>query len=87
MYKCLITCLLLAAALPAFAQRDGNDSGESARHNLYEYNLYDRNHDRLRGRGIYRTQDRAYPGDEVYPKPDANRNRNHMEDIREWSEG
>lgn len=65
-----MTCLLVGTVCPPlFALRDGNEEGESARRNLYEYDLYDRNRDRTHGRGIYRNLDRAYPEDQYYPKP------------------
>ncbi len=83
MNKCLflstMSCLLVVTALPLFASRDGNEEGESGRRNLYEYDLYDRNRDRTHGRGIYRNLDKAYPEDQVYPKP---YDENHQGPIR-----
>ena len=43
------------------AIQNGNESGQNITRNLFEYNLYDRNRDRLRGRGIYGNEEEAYP--------------------------
>lgn len=45
---------------------DGNESGSAVQRNIYEYNLYDRNFDRLRGRGIYDEEEDAYPNQYRY---------------------
>lgn len=44
----------------------GNESGNNIQRNLFEYNLYDRNRDRLRGRGIYDEEEQAYPNEYNY---------------------
>lgn len=43
------------------ATQNGNESGQNYTRNLFEYNLFDRNRDRLRGRGIYGEEEVAYP--------------------------
>lgn len=50
------------------AVQNGNESGQNIDRNLYEYNLYDRNFDRLRGRGIYDEEEEAYPDQYRYIK-------------------
>jgi hypothetical protein len=50
----------------ANAHQHGNESGPNVDRNIYEYNLYDRNYDRLRGQGIYDEEDDAYPKDYNY---------------------
>jgi hypothetical protein len=50
----------------AEAFQNGNESGQNISRNLFEYNLYDRNRDRLRGRGIYDEEEEAYPEEYDY---------------------
>ena len=48
------------------ATQNGNESGQNNVRNLFEYNLFDRNRDRLRGRGIYEEEEQAYPNQYNY---------------------
>ncbi len=43
-----------------------NDDDQENGKNLFEYNLYDRNRDRLRGRGVYEEDQQAYPNQYDY---------------------
>lgn len=52
----------------------GRDPGdEPSDRDRYEYNLYDRNYDKTRGRNVYEQEDRAYPEQQYYPNPDHSR--------------
>lgn len=48
------------------ATQNGNESGQNNVRNLFEYNLFDRNRDRLRGRGVYEDYQQAYPNQYDY---------------------
>jgi|GEM_PF-2411624 len=48
------------------ATQNGNQSGQNFTRNLFEYNLFDRNRDRLRGRGVYEEDQQAYPNQYDY---------------------
>lgn len=58
--------LLVLALQELQAAQNGNESGQNIRRNEYEYNLYDRNRDRLRGRGVYDEEEQAYPNEYDY---------------------
>lgn len=58
--------LLVLALQELQAAQNGNESGQNIRRNDYEYNLYDRNYDRLRGRGVYDEEEDAYPNEYNY---------------------
>lgn len=60
------------------ATQNGNESGQGVTRNLFEYNLYDRNRDRLRGRGIYGEEEEAYPNDYKYIQRE---NEHHFEPL------
>lgn len=51
----------LISSTDAKAEQNGNESGQNITRNFFEYNLYDRNFDRLRGRGVYDEEEEAYP--------------------------
>jgi hypothetical protein len=55
------------------AFQNGNESGQNISRNLFEYNLYDRNRDRLRGRGIYDEEEEAYPEEYNYQSENIRR--------------
>ena len=67
--KKIIFSLLAVTALNSVdlpAEQNGNESGQNITRNIFEYNLYDRNRDRLRGRGIYDEEQEAYPNQYNY---------------------
>lgn len=64
----------------AEALQNGNESGQNIQRNLFEYNLYDRNRDRLKGRGIYDEEEEAYP--EMYQYNSENDRRQATEGRR-----
>lgn len=57
----LFIFITLISLEDARAEQNGNESGQNITRNFFEYNLYDRNFDRLRGRGIYDEEEEAYP--------------------------
>lgn len=61
------------------AAQNGNESGQNLTRNLFEYNLYDRNRDRLRGRGIYGEEEEAYPNEYQYIQRENDR---HFEAVQ-----
>lgn len=66
-----VTLLVLSVSpLSAHGRDQGDDPGDRDR---YEYNLYDRNYDEIRGRNVYEQEDRAYPEQRHYPNPDQPR--------------
>lgn len=65
-----ILLTLSAFQLNAHGRDQGDELGDRDR---YEYNLYDRNYDEVRGRNVYEQEDRAYPEQKYYPNPDEPR--------------
>jgi len=63
-FSLLSVIILNVVDLPAV--QNGNESGSGITRNLFEYTLYDRNRDRLRGRGIYGEEQEAYPNQYDY---------------------
>lgn len=63
---------VLATALLFLSVLQLNAHGHDEEHDRdrYEYNLYDRNYDEIRGRNVYEQEDRAYPEQQYYPNPD-----------------
>lgn len=79
--------LLVLALQELQAAQNGNESGQNIRRNEYEYNLYDRNYDRLRGRGVYDDEEVAYPNEYDYIQESDRRqstDRRHTNDNRRF---
>lgn len=69
-YFSAIVFVLSVSELSAHGRDQGDELGDRDR---YEYNLYDRNYDEIRGRNVYEQEDRAYPEQQYYPNPDHSR--------------